>query len=572
MNRWEYYGSYWLLILMVTVSLFKIEKYADSYLYQAYLSVYVLLSPVILFILFKIFKTKKKKDTSNILRIYEKYYKNPVIIKPEDYVYNEWKYRPKYRLEKLLHNILYIACGLIVNISLLLSGNFWGNFHIEIYLILSIPVNILARDYYRGPWTLRHFKNELLGKWFKSNSRPELGLYRVSSNYLTSGISSFDRDLNNNAKLKFLLLNSNQAAVLENISDESDIPWAKKWITRHYFLIDPSLKAERNLLDELNKSFHTPHVKCCLLFVDKNIDPSWNECIDFFTKNEMVKYIKKTDIDSYTSIDQFIELNPELDEKLVSQSILDMRQSYLQIYTKLNRIPAYLYRFYKSSLISSSYIQSISQLFEFSDMIMRLYCYYFIFLKKESLKVRINIGQDLSDYISLATCISDEFISNNFCKDVLINLKHEHPFECIKEYIPKIAEQLGCEIEESDTITFKGLAILLTLLRNKTKAHGVLTDESVQWLYPLLIKVTLMLMHSLNLVSLRIVSMSSGKFEVGFEEKIYNIYPFGFSNDKNDFLLLHETTKKKLIYLNYETADYFKPAINQFDLESFNIK
>lgn len=119
----------------------------------------------------------------------------------------------------------------------------------------------------------------------------------------------------------------------------------------------------------------------------------------------------------------------------------------------------------------------------------------------------------------------------------------------------RIAEFLDCDFVD-DVINLRGTIGLYNIIRNKTRGHGVITEDIIQWLYPYLSRTFLLLYYGCGLDSMKVVT-DQGRLWLDREEGRVSLEPL---------MRLHDETKEivmlsKNLYMDYVHGDYFKPTL-----------
>ena len=215
----------------------------------------------------------------------------------------------------------------------------------------------------------------------------------------------------------------------------------------------------------------------------------------------------------------------------------------------------YLCGFFHNMFKENARIPSILAGFDYADLLLRFVLYHMA--QKRGLGFREDLVDDniqfMGDKIA-ELARPEDCIYRGIADPVEINVTLRNALALLAGYFPVSLQ--------GDKLSFKGLCMLLRVIRNQTRGHGSIKEEIAEPLWFALYVLLVILGEMLRVQDFQIELTENGKIMTGyFPEKSLCLME-NYSYAKNGFpCILYECSKNGREYINYFQGDIIVPDI-----------
>jgi hypothetical protein len=408
----------------------------------------------------------------------------------------------------------------------------------------------------------------------KNNQATTLPLLRLTTNF-PGRWSTFGQPFLNKLEplhLQYVLLNDIEA---DTISNYSDI-WLKNNLSRHIFLLNP----EANYCDqEIDNYFalakdYTSHPQISLLGLFLKKPTAGTKCKKFWDFLDGAGEVKVVESEKLTAqpalAGVLIELRPPALNTL--KIVQKMGTEFHELHRTIAKGPTPVAEMYRKICQVDSLPQTVFLLFDLIDAMLRLTAFTLLALSGKSIRSLSNMEEPIVGIRSLARFVKQQIVENPLPEPWKRHFSHIHahfPQDLIANDLADLQTFLfPILVEPGNKLKFQGLANLITILRNKTRGHGVITKDIAKVISPPLFRISVIMASfiRINEIESEIVG-SEYRVKIPASEPVL-LSPFVWVSPENNnlfFLLNFNKYKRKstMAYVDYISGDYIRPEIKE---------
>lgn len=472
------------------------------------------------------------------------------------------------RLPTVFFAILVSTCIIVIFIAL-------------VFPLLGLLLVVAAALFLMEAWPLLSLRSELINSARKNQPSP-LPLLRLSTNF-PGRWSTFAQPFlfkreREPRQLSYVLLNDIEAETIINFSGY----WLHENLSRHVFLLDPendhcSGQEMNRYLDLAKEHASHPHISLLGLFLKKPAQGTdWKKIWDFLDAAGDVKVVQKEQLTAQPALAAILTELPA--PALNTQKIVkEMGAEFLYLHNSITQGPTPIAEMYRKVCQVDSMPQAVFLLFDLLDAMHRLTAFTLLSLNGKSVSSLRYMEEPIVGTRNLAQLIRQQIeenpppepwsrhfnrINTGVPQDLL-----SYDLEALQKFLYPI------RIEAGENLKFQGLANLITVLRNKTRGHGVITEDLAKVVAPPLFRLTVIMAYLMRINEIESEILGSEyKLKSAASEPVL-LSPFIWASPENNnlffFLNFHKHKKiSRMTYVDYISGDYIRPEIKEVLRES----
>jgi hypothetical protein len=437
--------------------------------------------------------------------------------------------------------------------------------------IIGFVFFCLAIGFYRRGRPLIRLRSQLTLA-AKTGAAPPIPLYRLATN-IRGNWSTFGQEFRRLEEIHsvHILLNSVEAKKIEKRFRS----WLNENLSRFVFLIDPTRNSsEINEYSVLAEQYASqPQIALMGLFLEQPAEgQGWKRFWDFLDAAGEVRVIERVQLTAQPALANILAALPE--SALNSRQVVkEMGPQFLELHGSMAKGPTPVAEMYRKLCQVDSLPQAVFLLFDSVEALLRLTAFSLLCIRGEAKDQAQSWGRRYGSIRNVASLIVDQLDDGPLpeaWQRHFIRIKEGLPKELFTQDHPILREFLHpIPVECHNRLGFRGIASLITVLRNKTKGHGVITEEVGQVLAAPLFRFFMMLAYLTRIDELN-YSRPGTDYQVKcLNSKAVMVSPFVWSPPDTDdvFLLLefvkHKKGKHKMVYVDYISGDLIRPELKE---------
>lgn len=424
-----------------------------------------------------------------------------------------------------------------------------------LYLLLLVwHMNNLVRKH-----PLLSLRRQILAA-AREQKKPPVPIYRLFTNipgrWSTFGQPGF-------ASMEFaifpvyVLLNEVEYGALEKKNEA----WLANHLSRVIILIDPEKgdsPQPEDMLHRVQSYAGKPHISMLGLFLAQpRKNEKWYCLWELLQKEGETKEITLHQLRDQPALGSILALlpRPVLDTFSIARQ---MGPDFTKLHSLLSQAPLPIARMYKKMCQVPSFTHSIFIFFDCIDAIAKLCLFSLAGAHGDAPQCAKTWSRKYTGLRKMVSMIKEYAEKKNLPEGWIQHfktIKTALPLHPIRDDIPLLEDFLNLKIETDDEIGFEGLAALITVLRNKTRGHGIITAQLGKRLAPPLFRL-LLIFISITRITRLSLSYRYGEFlikSIGGEPT--TLSPLLTGPGEDTILFFQEAAGDQIIYLDYSTGE-----------------
>lgn len=411
---------------------------------------------------------------------------------------------------------------------------------IELFVSYSLVDSVLFKDNQLNK--LRYQFNT----WLNTNEKAQLAIFILANEEYADYCTFLRKILITNVNTHYILLSNLQYEHIKKQNPE----WIEANVTGLIFILTKNnIEQITKYIEQIKELIHWK-LLCLAIEDDDFIVPA--QLIETINQTGSFRWVKKKNI--INDLDELLEQEQAL-SLYVSDLLNTFDNNIKSDYFQIGYSQPMLCRFWKQILFSSP-LNATLMLFDLIDMQLRSYLYYVLLKNGKQIDLRDEMIK-ISSFIGLGKAIID----NNKNRSINNNFREIFNIDILFDSVKDFEDCFQVELADQD-FNFLGLVFLLNYIRNKTRGHGVLKEEIIKIVLPILFRMAVLINHYLILNQLKLEIVNQTPF-ITFAGDSIEAKPFIEINDTTSeiVLLFSIDAKNKMTYIDYFNGNFYKPTL-----------